>query len=94
MYTLIYSRTVYLESYIDDCSDPKGWTKWSNEQGLETLYYGEYDNYGPGSSIDKRVQWLGYHLMDYGDAYNFTVSEFINGDGWLDTTSVPYDDGI
>ncbi|KHN10485.1 probable pectinesterase/pectinesterase inhibitor 12 [Glycine soja] len=90
----IYSRTVYLESYIDDFIDPKGWTKWSNEQGLETLYYGEYDNYGPGSSIDKRVQWLGYHLMDYGDAYNFTVSEFINGDGWLDTTSVPYDDGI
>ncbi|KAK7411796.1 hypothetical protein VNO78_03237 [Psophocarpus tetragonolobus] len=90
----VYSRTVYLESYIDNFIDPKGWTKWSNEQGLDTLYYGEYDNYGPGSSTDKRVQWFGYHLMDYGDAYNFTVSEFINGNGWLDTTSIPYDDGI
>ncbi|KAG4949532.1 hypothetical protein JHK82_042744 [Glycine max] len=90
----VYSRTVYLESYIDDFIDAKGWTKWSNEQGLNTLYYGEYDNYGPGSGTEKRVQWFGYHLMDYGDAYNFTVSQFINGDGWLDTTSVPYDDGI
>lgn len=90
----VYSRTVYLESYIDDFIDPKGWTKWTNEQGLETLYYGEYDNYGPGSSTDNRVEWFGYHLMDYDDAYNFTVSEFINGDGWLETTSFPYDEGI
>lgn len=90
----VYSRTVYLESYIDDFIDPRGWTKWTNEQGLETLYYGEYDNYGPGSSTDNRVEWFGYHLMDYDDAYNFTVSEFINGDGWLETTSFPYDDGI
>lgn len=90
----VYSRTVYLESYIDDFIDPRGWTKWTNEQGLETLYYGEYDNYGPGSSTDNRVEWFGYHLMDYDDAYNFTVSEFINGDGWLETTSFPYDEGI
>ncbi|KAG4949530.1 hypothetical protein JHK82_042742 [Glycine max] len=57
----IYSRTVYLESYIDDFIDPKGWTKWSNEQGLDTLYYGEFDNYGPDSSTDNRVQWSGVH---------------------------------
>ncbi|KAI4379601.1 hypothetical protein MLD38_005879 [Melastoma candidum] len=32
--------------------------------------------------------------MDYYDAYNFTVSEFITADEWLGYTSVPYDDGI
>ncbi|XP_057447114.1 probable pectinesterase/pectinesterase inhibitor 12 [Lotus japonicus] len=92
-----YSRTVYLESYIDDFIDKRGWTKWSsNDQGLEldTLYYGEYENYGPGSGADGRVQWLGYHFMDYNDAFNFTVSEFISGDAWLGSTSFPYDDGI
>ncbi|KAG5116870.1 hypothetical protein JHK84_042983 [Glycine max] len=56
----IYSCTVYLESYIDDFIDPKGWTKWSNEQGLDTLYYREFDNYGLGSSTDNRVQWSGH----------------------------------
>lgn len=90
----VYSRTVYLESYIGDFIDPVGWTKWSDDQGLDTLYYGEYNNYGPGSSTDGRVTWPGYHVMDYSDAYNFTVSEFITSDAWLDSTSFPYNDGI
>ncbi|KAK7265498.1 hypothetical protein RJT34_33118 [Clitoria ternatea] len=90
----VYSRTVYLESYIDVIVDPTGWTKWSDDQGLDTLYYGEYANYGPGSGTGDRVKWLGYHLMDYNSAYNFSVSEFIIGDAWLGSTSFPYDDGI
>ncbi|KAK6236634.1 Pectinesterase [Theobroma cacao] len=90
----LYSTTVYLESYIDDFIDPTGWTKWSGDQGLDTLYYGEYNNYGPGSGTDNRVTWPGYHIMDYDSAYNFTVSEFITGEAWLDSTSFPYDDGI
>ncbi|XP_059432158.1 probable pectinesterase/pectinesterase inhibitor 12 [Corylus avellana] len=90
----VYARTVYLESYVGDFIDPTGWTQWSDGQGLDTLYYGEYDNYGPGSSTDGRVTWPGYHVMDYNDAYNFTVSEFITGDAWLGSTSFPYDQGI
>ncbi|KAL4613927.1 hypothetical protein ACB092_07G017800 [Castanea dentata] len=92
----VYSQTVYLESYIDNFIDPTGWTQWTSDddQGLDSLYYGEYDNYGPGSLTDNRVTWLGYHVMDISDAYNFTVSEFITGDEWLDSTSFPYDDGV
>ncbi|CAL0304834.1 unnamed protein product [Lupinus luteus] len=93
----VYSRVAYLESYIDDFIDQMGWTKWSNnndEGGLDTLYYGEYMNYGPGSKTENRVAWHGYHIMDYNDAYNFTVSEFISGDEWLQSTSFPYDDGV
>ncbi|KAJ0031885.1 hypothetical protein Pint_13604 [Pistacia integerrima] len=90
----VYSRTVFLESYIDDFIDPTGWTEWSGDQGLDTLFYGEYDNYGPGSGTENRVTWPGFHVMDYYDAYNFTVSEFITGQDWLDSTSFPYDDGI
>ncbi|XP_038696550.1 probable pectinesterase/pectinesterase inhibitor 12 [Tripterygium wilfordii] len=90
----VYSTTVYLESYIDDFIDPTGWTKWDGEKGLDTLYYGEYENYGPGSGTENRVTWPGYHVMEYADAYNFTVSEFIAGDAWLDSTSFPYDEGI
>ncbi|KAA8534723.1 hypothetical protein F0562_029835 [Nyssa sinensis] len=90
----VYSRTVYIESYIDDFIDPAGWAQWSGDQGLDTLYYGEYDNTGPGSGTEDRVSWEGYHVMDYNDASNFTVSEFITGDEWLDSTSFPYDDGV
>ncbi|XP_042507286.1 probable pectinesterase/pectinesterase inhibitor 12 [Macadamia integrifolia] len=90
----IYSTTVYLESYIDDLIDPAGWTEWSGQLGLDTLYYGEYDNSGPGSVVDNRVTWPGYHIMDYDQASNFTVSQLIAGDEWLDSTTFPYDDGV
>lgn len=90
----VYSRTVFLVSYIDDHIDPTGWTKWSGDEGLDTLYYGEYDNYGPGSGTENRVTWPGFHVMDYYEAYNFTVSELISSQEWLDSTAVPYDDGI
>lgn len=89
-----YSRTVCLESYIDDFIAPEGWTNWVGTQGLDTLYYGEYENYGPGSDTSSRVSWQGYHVMDYNDASNFTVSEFITGAEWLDSTAFPYDDGV
>ncbi|KAH0970881.1 hypothetical protein GBA52_023037 [Prunus armeniaca] len=90
----VFSRTVYLESYVGDFIDPTGWRQWSGDLGLDTLYYGEYENYGPGSGTENRVKWTGYHIMDYYDAANFTVSEFIIGDEWLQATSFPYDDGI
>ncbi|CAI9780323.1 unnamed protein product [Fraxinus pennsylvanica] len=89
-----FSRTVYLESYIDDFIAPEGWTNWNGNQGLDTLYYGEYENNGPGSRTDNRVSWPGYHVMDYKDASNFTVSQFITGEEWLDSTYFPYDNGI
>nr|XP_010932333.1 probable pectinesterase/pectinesterase inhibitor 12 [Elaeis guineensis] len=90
----LYSTTVYIESYLGGLVDPAGWTEWMGDQGLDTLYFGEYMNSGPGSGTDGRVTWPGYHIMDYDDASNFTASEFIDGDEWLDSTSFPYDDGI
>ncbi|KAF6139850.1 hypothetical protein GIB67_009697 [Kingdonia uniflora] len=89
-----YARTVYLESYIDDFITPAGWKEWSGDVGLGTLYYGEYGNSGPGSRTDNRVTWPGYHVMEYYDASNFSVSEFITGEEWLDSTSFPYDNGV
>ncbi|GAB2291599.1 Probable pectinesterase/pectinesterase inhibitor 12 [Dionaea muscipula] len=91
-----YSRVVFMRSYIDDFIDPAGWHKWSedSEEEEDNLYYGEYDNNGPGSGTDDRVDWPGYHIMGYEDASNFTVAEFITGDEWLYSTSFPYDDWI
>ncbi|KAF2285108.1 hypothetical protein GH714_037916 [Hevea brasiliensis] len=84
----------FLSSTLTIFIDPTGWTNWFGDQGLDGLYYGEYDNYGPGSAVDSRVTWPGFHIMDAYDVYNFTVSYFITGDEWLHSTSFPYDDGI
>ncbi|GAB2267523.1 Probable pectinesterase/pectinesterase inhibitor 12 [Dionaea muscipula] len=90
----VNSRVVIIESYIDDFIDPAGWHTWPGDEGLDTLYYGEYGNTGPGSGTDGRVDWAGYHVMSYDDASDFTASQFIAGDEWLYDTSIPYDDGV
>ncbi|THG19914.1 hypothetical protein TEA_012778 [Camellia sinensis var. sinensis] len=93
----VYAQMVYIESYIDEFIDLAGWTEWPSSDpqgGLDSLCNGEYENSGPGSGTENRVSWAGYHVMDYYDASNFTVYEFITGDEWLDSTSFPYDDGF
>ncbi|GLJ52700.1 hypothetical protein SUGI_1122190 [Cryptomeria japonica] len=85
-----YSRTVYMQSYLDSLIQPAGWLEWNGTFALSTLYYGEYGNQGPGSNTSQRVTWPGYHVMNTTDAQNFTVTNYIFGDSWLPATSIPY----
>ncbi|XP_022138294.1 probable pectinesterase/pectinesterase inhibitor 20 isoform X2 [Momordica charantia] len=89
-----YSRTVYMQSFIDGFINGAGWDPWSGEY-LNTLYYGEYNNTGAGSNTTNRVAWPGYHVINNAThASNFTVSNFLFGDVWLPQTSVPYTGGL
>ncbi|KAJ1412602.1 Pectinesterase, catalytic [Sesbania bispinosa] len=89
-----YSRTVYMQSFMDNLIDPAGWREWSGDFALSTLYYAEYNNTGPGSDTTNRVTWPGYHVINATDAANFTVSNFLAGDNWLPQTGVPYLSGL
>ncbi|KAF6174711.1 hypothetical protein GIB67_008766 [Kingdonia uniflora] len=90
-----YSRTVYLKSYIGSHIKPAGWLEWSGNFALSTLNYGEYLNTGPGSSTANRVKWKGYRvIMTAAEASKFSVGNFIAGNSWLPSTSVPYTSGI
>uniref|UniRef100_A0ACD5XXY9 Uncharacterized protein n=2 Tax=Avena sativa TaxID=4498 RepID=A0ACD5XXY9_AVESA len=91
-----YARAVVMESYLGPHVDGDGWTGWPGaEEGRDdTVYFGEYENDGPGAATDGRVGWAGYHEMDYDEAAQFAVDRFIYGDDWLGATSFPYDDGI
>ncbi|XP_020210029.1 probable pectinesterase/pectinesterase inhibitor 41 [Cajanus cajan] len=85
-----YSRTVYMQSFIDSVVDPAGWRQWDADFALTTLYYAEFNNTGPGSTTANRVTWQGYHVINATDAANFTVSNFLLGDNWLPQTGVPF----
>lgn len=90
-----YSRTVYMESYLGDHIDPAGWSIWSGDFALKTLYYGEYNNRGPGAGLSQRVKWGGYHVIrDAAEARKFTVAELIQGEVWLKNTGVPFTLGL
>lgn len=87
-----YSRTVILQTYIDGFINPAGWSPWLNSDfAQDTLYYGEYKNFGPGSSTRRRVAWKGFHVITSPSvASRFTVRSLIAGQSWLPTTKVPF----
>ncbi|XAR61362.1 Pectinesterase [Bertholletia excelsa] len=86
-----YSRTVYLLSYIDSLIDPAGWSEWDGNFALNTLYYGEYKNRGPGSNTSARVTWPGYRVItNTTEASQFTVGNAIQGAAWIPSDIIPY----
>ncbi|OIV95089.1 hypothetical protein TanjilG_21479 [Lupinus angustifolius] len=89
-----YSRTIYMQNFMDSLINPLGWKEWSGDFALDTLYYAEFDNEGPGADTSNRVTWSGYHVINNTDANDFTVSNFIFGDAWLPITGVPYYGGL
>ncbi|XP_047940263.1 pectinesterase/pectinesterase inhibitor PPE8B-like [Salvia hispanica] len=90
-----YSRTVVMQSYIGGSIRPEGWLEWNGDFALDTLFYAEYMNYGPGAGIGARVKWPGYRVLNGTDeAKRYTVAEFIVGNTWLPTTGVRYIAGL
>ncbi|KAF3436476.1 hypothetical protein FNV43_RR23568 [Rhamnella rubrinervis] len=90
-----YSRTVFMKSYIGDLVDPAGWLEWNGTFALNTLYYGEYLNRGPGSNTTARVKWPGFRVINSStEAAQFTVGAFIQGNEWLNATNIPYFSGL
>ncbi|TKY54366.1 pectinesterase/pectinesterase inhibitor 13 [Spatholobus suberectus] len=88
-----YSRTIVMESEIDDFIHPDGWAVWMGDFALKTLYYAEYSNTGPGASTNARVNWPGYKVIDKDEASKFTVGSFLKGT-WLNSTGVPTVQGL
>ncbi|KAJ8755028.1 hypothetical protein K2173_015540 [Erythroxylum novogranatense] len=90
-----YSRTVIMQSFLDNSINPSGWSPWSGSFALSTLYYGEYMNSGPGASTSGRVHWAGYRgTLSADEAQEFTVGSFIGGNLWLPSTGVSFDSGL
>ncbi|CAA0828225.1 Probable pectinesterase/pectinesterase inhibitor 7 [Striga hermonthica] len=89
-----YSRTVYMQSFMDGSIDPTGWSVWNGDFALNTSYYAEFNNSGPGSNTRARVTWPGFHLINQTDAGNFTLSAFLLADDWIPSSGVPYRGGL
>ncbi|XP_057964913.1 pectinesterase [Malania oleifera] len=90
-----FSRTVIMESTIGDFIQPAGWMAWDGDFALNTLFFAEYANRGPGARTDRRVKWRGYKVItNRNEAAQFTAGPFINGNLWLRTTSFPYQLGF
>ncbi|KAL3824268.1 hypothetical protein ACJIZ3_020297 [Penstemon smallii] len=90
----LYSTTIVMESYIGDLISPKGWLEYNKTQGIETLFYAEFNNRGPGSGTSARVTWPGYRVIKKKEAMRFTVGPFLQGETWLTNLGVPVHFGL
>lgn len=90
-----FSRSVVMESTIDDAISSRGWIEWPGEGSYaESLYYAEFLNTGPGAGTSERVNWPGFHVIGAPEAEKFTVGNFIAGSSWIPSTGVTFISGL
>lgn len=87
-----------MEELLDDGVsevDGKGWLPWAGGSAPETVFYGEFGNFGAGASTEDRVKWKGLRRMDEKKAKKFTVGGgFLGGHGWIQKGGVPFKSGL
>lgn len=85
-----YSKTIIMESSLDDLIQPDGWMPWDRDFALNTCYYGEYRNEGLGANMEHRVKWPGIKTILPSRAETFMPPIFYEGDEWIIASGVPY----
>ncbi|KAL2516504.1 Pectinesterase 1 [Forsythia ovata] len=88
-----FSTTVIMETDIGEFLRPQGWISWvSNVDPPSSIFYAEYQNSGPGSSVDNRVKWAGYMpTLTLAQASKYNVQSFIDGASWLPDANVVFE---
>ncbi|KAK4433905.1 putative pectinesterase/pectinesterase inhibitor 21 [Sesamum alatum] len=86
----LLSRTIIMQSNIGGFIAPEGWSEWAGTFALDTLFYAEYQNRGPGSDLKNRVKWKGIQTLSGDMANSFTGGKMYGGDEWIRISGVPY----
>ncbi|KAL3508120.1 hypothetical protein ACH5RR_033502 [Cinchona calisaya] len=89
-----YSRTIIMQSSIDGFIAPEGWSPWLGTFGLDTSFYAEFNNRGPGADTSKRVTWKAIKKITPQIAQSFSPGTYIQGDAWIRPAGVPYAAGM
>ena len=89
-----YSTTVFMRSMMGSLIDPAGWLPWIGDTAPPTIFYAEFENFGPGASTKNRVKWKGLKTITSKQASEFTVKAFIQGVEWLKGTVISYKPGL
>ncbi|KAG7942423.1 hypothetical protein I3843_16G101700 [Carya illinoinensis] len=88
------STTMYVGNLMGSFIDPSGWLPWTGTSAPDTIFYSEFQNFGPGSLTKDRVKWQGVENITRKQASKFTVSSFIQGNRWISDAGVPYKSGL
>ncbi|EPS59322.1 pectinesterase, partial [Genlisea aurea] len=89
-----FSTTIIMSSYIGGSISPQGWAPWAGSFALDTCYYAEYRNRGPGSNTSQRVKWKGIKHIDPQTAARYAPGKAYGDDQWIRRAGVPYVSGM
>lgn len=82
-----YARVAYVESYLDSCVEAAGWEQWSSSSPqTDGVLFGEYQNYGPGSSTADRASFA--TVLDASTVAQFELTNFFASTSWINFTLV------
>ncbi|XP_074315978.1 pectinesterase/pectinesterase inhibitor-like [Silene latifolia] len=84
-----YAKTVFMETTIGDLIRPEGYYPWTGTVNLDTCFYGEFANRGPGANTATRVAWRHVKVLNRLEAQRYTASIFLAGASWVTATGVP-----
>ncbi|RAK77715.1 putative pectin methylesterase [Aspergillus fijiensis CBS 313.89] len=80
-----YARVAYVESYLDSCVEAAGWEQWSSSSPqTDGVLFGEYQNYGPGSSTADRASFA--TVLDASTVAQFELTSFFASTSWINFT--------
>ncbi|XP_039050853.1 pectinesterase-like [Hibiscus syriacus] len=84
-----YATVIIMQSQIDDIIQPEGYIPTHGKRGLDTSYYVEFDNRGPGAKTDGRAKWDGIKQLDATAIKKFTPTIYIESETWVPKTGIP-----
>ncbi|GFP87035.1 pectinesterase 2 [Phtheirospermum japonicum] len=74
-------RVVFAFSELSDAIHPQGWSDNKQPSTDSTVYFGEYNNRGPGANWEKRVPFA--KKLSAADVKPFLSLAFVEGSKWL-----------
>ncbi|TYH73131.1 hypothetical protein ES332_D05G307000v1 [Gossypium tomentosum] len=86
-----FATTIIMQCQIDDIITPEGYSPMEGTIGLDTGYFAEFQNRGPGANTEGRVTWKAIKKIDMDEAMKWTPRVFLKSDEWLAQTGVPFD---
>ena len=76
-----YAAVVFIHCALGAHIVPAGWDNWRNPDNEKTARYAEYENTGPGASVDDRIKWS--RQLTAAEVAEYTLERvFTRNDKW------------